>query len=291
MSKRGEEYYNNIKKPKPFIINYPKSRYKTYSLSFYLKYIEKFTHGLFRGQKEEYKDGLIPKIFRKPKIENEVEFNNLEKIVLEKFKDRARPLLEIIPDDKDTLQWLAIAQHYGLRTRLLDWTQNALIALWFCVKNGAPKVINNNQVKFKRGYGVVYFLRFYENSKWSKEDIVNDEDKENPFNINKTKIFIPTHFSNRITAQSSIFTIHKLNKENGTVVPLEKEDGGRMTILKIPYGSFERIRRQLISVGINSSTVFPNLDGLCKYLNYNEYEIPEIDKAIIYKIDKKYQKN
>ncbi|MBI5402151.1 MAG: FRG domain-containing protein [Ignavibacteriae bacterium] len=292
---RGKDYMDKIKNTEPNIRDYPKARYYSYTLLNYLKRIEDLKNGLYRGQEEFFENGLTPKIFRISKEETGVIFNNekeldKEKKIINSFKVRAIPHLEFIPNENDELKWLAIAQHYGLRTRLLDWTQNALIALWFCVKDGEPKEIIKKVEKSKRGYGVVYFYQYNENNIFDKKDEVNDKDKKNPFEVEYTKIYRPSHISNRIIAQSSAFTLHKWDKKNKSSISLEKEQGGRITIIKIPYGSFELIKNQLDKHGINSATVFPDLRGICKYLNYLEFEIPETEKKVIGKLDDKMNK-
>lgn len=199
---------------------------------------------LFRGQRTDQK--LLPKLAR---LKLNGEIKKIEELMLDEFKRASLPLAEFEP--QSNWDWLALAQHHGLPTRLLDWTYSALIALWFTVQK-APK--DNKD-------GVVWVL------KSEVSDFRNTKKFDDPLENKATKIFRSRVVSKRISAQAGAFTAHRIRKE-GDIIQLEANATFRdkLTKLIIPPESFSSIRGSLKMMGVNHSTVFPDIDGLCQHL-------------------------
>jgi FRG domain len=206
---------------------------------------------LFRGQDRD--DPLLPKIARKDPTVNTAK---QEREMIEELKRRAAqdPILV----GKDDWDCLVYAQHYGMATRLLDWTTNPLIALWFAAID--QKVDRN---------GYVYLL-FVDN------EIILDKTKDSdPFSIGKTKVFKPNINNPRIAAQSGWFTVHRYSKQAGKFVDLHKNRSLKTRVLMkgVPGRYKAEILQSLEKLGVNNESVFPGIEGSCRYVNW-QFGVP-----------------
>ena len=236
-------------------------KYKTHTIKNTTEYVEYIRNNckpddvLFRGQPID--KPLLPKLDR---ISLRDRTPEAEQKMMRDFKRRVVPLLDVQP--KSSWDWLAIAQHHGMATRLLDWTLNPLAALWFAVRKAPVK----KGGKFQAGVVWILIPR--------QSDYVVASTNKSPFNLNQTKIFRPKHIAPRLVNQAGWFTVHKYMRTPDRFVPLEnnKAYSSKLTKLCIPPGSFEQMRFDLDRFNVNSASLFPDVDGLCAHIQWlNSY--------------------
>lgn len=193
---------------------------------------------IFRGQKTE-KYELIPSVGRFKQAVLDNEFNkNSEKAMLDSFMQKGYPYLS---KDNSSGELLAVAQHHGLPTRLLDWTWNPLVAFYFSVVDD-----NNNQ------NAAVYYS--------SKEAFEIPSKDFDPFKISKLTLYYPKQVTPRLIAQSGLFLIHPK-----PTLPIRDKNIKKIVVHKDVR---KEIKVILETLGVHHATLFPGLDGIGNYVKW-----------------------
>lgn len=202
-------------------------------------------HILFRGQKNS--KPLLPRIARKNPSTNT---KKLEEKLLSEFKRRLANKADISTmDDWDLLSY---AQHYGLSTRLLDWTTNPLVALWFaCADN------------YSNTSSYIYLLL-------ANDEMLLDKGIEKcPLDIKKSYVVKPNINNIRVQSQSGWFTVHRYSQQSKCFVDLHKNNNMSTVLMKeIPHNNQKNIMKTLDKLGVNYESIFPGAEGTAKYLNW-----------------------
>jgi hypothetical protein len=188
---------------------------------------------------------------------------DIEALMIRDLKRCAHPHLEVYPEDD--WDWLALAQHHGMATRLLDWTTNPLAALWFAVERPAKDNMR----------GVVWvFLA-------EVQDFLLLDEAISPFEIKRTKFFKPKAVSSRISAQGALFSAHWFNKTSKAFAALDRIKSYQPKLAKflIRPQKFHELRRELDRCGVNSASMYPGIDGICKNIEW-QYSLLDDEKLL-----------
>lgn len=232
----------------------------------------------FRGHSSCF-DNLLPKIFRESeKIKGQLSGGsaNHEFAYIEEYQRKVPMFTDNIPGNRE-VGWLFLMQHYGAPTRLLDWTENILVAAYFAVhenkkEDGEIWVIFPQRVnKHYAGEGF-WLWDSPQVSYLAKEPFWSGSPGELAEKLGLTKrpetplAFYPPLNNPRMVAQSSVFTIHpKPDKDkSNTITSLLKNHEKGIEIVRyiIPSKCKSEIYSDLNKLGINRTRLFPEQESV-----------------------------
>lgn len=207
----------------------------------------------YRGHsKHDWK--LVPGFHRLKKSASENDLIN-------KFRQNANLLIEQTP--KSDFDWLFVMQHYGVPTRLLDWTESPLVGLYFAVTEHPRadgtlwvlKPIELNKQTTAKPDEAKYIPSFEDDALKTYSTIAVE--KGNLKGILPVAV-IATRNNDRIQAQLGAFTI-----SHSTKTPIE-EIGHKKHVAKytIPAAAKAKIREDLRLLGFTKFQVFPELASI-----------------------------
>lgn len=224
----------------------------------------------FRGvDKKERK--LIPGLYRLDISKGFTSWVDLESYILQIFQREAKPFHNL--QNQEHVEMLCLAQHHGLPTRLLDWTTNPLIALFF-----ATEKYNLDSDSAVWCYGVHSTINCLPESTIVERRISTRE-----------QILFPQHISQRITNQSGCFTVHHHPEERSDFIAFEdsNEASGIFEKKIIPSDVKKKLFVQLYEIGYHYGLIYPGLDGISKRLKF-ELEEPVNRHLNVDQISKNY---
>jgi len=231
-------------------VEIPWERRRVRTWSEFQQHIEQYLDGnyLFRGV-TSVRHTLVPSIGRQR--DGYGYKATIEKALFEQFKREALPFLDSRP--VNNWEWLALAQHHGVPTRLLDWSESPSVSLFFAVWGNDDEDAG------------LYIIRRPDEVKAQAGD---------PFQAKDVMFFYPGYVTARLVSQRGLFTLHPNPEE-----PYSSKEMQQIVIGKECKADF---RRKLDSSGVHHASVFADLDGLSRRLvAVQGYRVPGGPRASV----------
>jgi len=180
-----------------------------------------------------------------------------ERTIWREFRRHAHSFLSYlkrVPDDKETFEWLALMQHYGAPTRLLDFTYSFWIAVFFAFEEAdrdCAIVALDPSSLAQNVAGADY-------NKILRENIDTGQRSDDRLYRN-----VPFYTNDRLAIQKGtfVFSLNLNRKFHDLVIQNQKV----FEQLNVSAKLFPDIRNKLNDFNCNSRMLFPGIDGYARY--------------------------
>lgn len=226
-------------------------------LSDYMKYVERLPRDFIvsRGQTRNFT--LLPSALRKDERGNKKYSRQLANYFLTEFKVNSHNYMTTPWDIRNDYEWMVYAQHYGIPTRLLDFTYSHIVSLMFAVEDAFIASENEDSV--------VWFLNPNKlNTKHANRTEIITIENESSLNLDNYAgpiVVQGRKLNMRINAQNGIF-VYFQDTENSLDEIIEDSDIIRKIIIK--GNCRKRILKSLYSMGIGFTQIYPELESVAK---------------------------
>jgi hypothetical protein len=197
-----------------------------------------------------------------------------------KLLDEARALGHGLRDGRrlSDLDLLSVLQHHGAATRLLDFTKNAFVALWFAARSNQDR--DGLVVAIREEPGSYDVLRTEEQTERSLEDILRSlrvDDKGVPLPQERFALWEPRYLFDRMRVQHSVFVMGSIRKREWGSAPFGLSQGSSETppdnllFFVVPKTLKEKLADKAgrsasweSVFGYSDRYLFPELDGYAR---------------------------
>jgi hypothetical protein len=209
---------------------------------------------------------LLPRLYRSPGDAGDL--LGVEQEMLAQFRSRSRPYLE--NDTNTDWGYLFIMQHYGVPTRLLDWSENAFLALYFALSLAAEKEFETDAAVWVLdpcAWNVETLPGMTAPGKALHADsksLANYAPDRELTNMAAGSVAMYAPYNNpRITAQRGVFTVFGCEKSSmDETFEQSNFDEKALTRLRIPKDVLADLYGHLRMLGFRESMIYPDLAGL-----------------------------
>jgi predicted ester cyclase len=196
-----------------------------------------------------------------------------EERIIRIFRRKAHLFLQRLPAREDTFEWLALMQHHGAPTRLLDFTWSPYVAAFFALEHAAGKAAVwaiRSRTLIRQRLPPHMPERIVDGVHVVSMDVNrNFERLYLPGTLPVVVIADPEMMNQRLIAQQGTFLIPgRLDKPLERILPAF-QDGDPIVVKFVLHAAVrDEAMREMLNMNITNATLFPGLDGLARSMTY-----------------------